>query len=163
MGYESEKLKEQILMRDVMEKYGIDINSAGFAICPFHNEKTPSLKIYERYYKCFGCNASGDIISFIMKICNVLFKDAVKRIQSDFGLIAETYSENKEWEEKKRERKRIKTEKEVLYQKFIRIREEIEKFEPVIIDGEVIITDRWVAATNKIDRIEHELGIIQNS
>ena len=163
MGYETDKLKEQILMRDVVEKYGIDINAVGFATCPFHNEKTPSMKIYERFYKCFGCNSSGDIISFVMKICNVPFKEAIKRIQSDFGLSVETYEESREWEEKKRMRRKEKEENELLFRQFIETRKQIERFPPVFIKGEVFIPDIWVNAINRIDSIEHEFGVIQNS
>ena len=48
------------------------------ALCPFHNEKTPSFVIYpDNHFKCFGCGAKGDVIDFVklLKDCN--FKEAV--------------------------------------------------------------------------------------
>ncbi len=49
-------------------------------LCPFHNEKTPSFSVNEvgQYYKCFGCQKGGDVISFIQEIEKADFSDAVK-------------------------------------------------------------------------------------
>ena len=51
--------------------------------CPFHNDKTPSLQIVDKgngaFYKCFGCQAGGDIIDFIKRVENIDFIDAVKK------------------------------------------------------------------------------------
>jgi hypothetical protein len=50
------------------------------AICPFHNEKTASLRFYpkDNGFYCFGCKASGDVISFVMLIESMSFMEAVK-------------------------------------------------------------------------------------
>lgn len=49
------------------------------ALCPFHNEKTPSFVIYadQNSYHCFGCGANGDSISFIQKLKDCSFNDAI--------------------------------------------------------------------------------------
>lgn len=57
-------------------------------LCPFHGEKTPSFNIYtetDSFY-CFGCGASGDVISFIMKIENLDYVDAVKYLAQRAGM-----------------------------------------------------------------------------
>ncbi len=57
-------------------------------LCPFHGEKTPSFNIYtetDSFY-CFGCGASGDVISFIMKIENLDYVEAVKYLAQRAGL-----------------------------------------------------------------------------
>lgn len=58
------------------------MNAAGFICCPFHKEKTPSMKIYEgKRYFCFGgCGTGGDTIDFVMKLFNIDFIKAVKKI-----------------------------------------------------------------------------------
>lgn len=48
--------------------------------CVFHNEKTPSLTIYENNYFCFGCGEHGDIFDWVMKTMDLSFPDAVKFI-----------------------------------------------------------------------------------
>lgn len=52
----------------------------GFIKCPFHEEKTPSCKIYKvkNNFHCFGCGAHGDIIDFVMKLHALEFGDAVR-------------------------------------------------------------------------------------
>lgn len=51
-------------------------------LCPFHNEKTPSFFVNEEknFYHCFGCGEAGNVISFLMKIDGLNFKDAMARI-----------------------------------------------------------------------------------
>ena len=53
-------------------------NYAG--LCPFHGEKTASFSVHavRQFYHCFGCNESGDVFSFVQKIENVGFPEAVK-------------------------------------------------------------------------------------
>ncbi len=59
----------------------IEVNKAGFALCPFHNDKTPSLKIFkDNAWKCFGCTAYGDTIEFIRKKEGLSFAAAVEKI-----------------------------------------------------------------------------------
>jgi DNA primase len=55
-------------------------NYAG--LCPFHGEKTPSFSVHatRQFYHCFGCGVSGDVFSFIQKIENITFPEAVRLI-----------------------------------------------------------------------------------
>lgn len=60
----------------------INFNRAGFAICPFHAEKSPSLHIQKskNIAHCFGCGWSGDTIKFLMASNSLTFRDAVARL-----------------------------------------------------------------------------------
>jgi DNA primase len=51
-------------------------------LCPFHNEKTPSFSVHatRQFYHCFGCGASGDVFSFLQKIENIAFPEAVRAV-----------------------------------------------------------------------------------
>ncbi len=51
-------------------------------LCPFHQEKTPSFSVHatRQFYHCFGCGASGDVFSFVQKIENISFPEAVRLI-----------------------------------------------------------------------------------
>lgn len=57
-------------------------------LCPFHNEKTPSFTVFQdtRSFYCFGCGASGDVISFIMKAENLSYMEAVKYLAQRAGM-----------------------------------------------------------------------------
>lgn len=84
----SDEIKLRITMADIFSAYGFEPDRGGFIRCPFHEEKTPSLSTYEhgRKWKCFGCNESGDVISFVEKLFGLNFGQAVLRLDTDFGL-----------------------------------------------------------------------------
>ena len=79
-------IKDRLTMREVLLHYGYEPNRAKFICCPFHNEKTPSMKIYEQDFHCFGCGEHGDVISFVQKLFGLSFPDTLKKIDIDFGL-----------------------------------------------------------------------------
>lgn len=58
------------------------------ALCPFHNEKTPSFHIYDQkqHYHCFGCSQHGDIFSFFMHMKNVSFSEALRELAKMAGV-----------------------------------------------------------------------------
>ena len=57
-------------------------------LCPFHNEKTPSFSIYSdhQFYKCFGCDAKGDVFNFVMTIEGLTFWEALKKLADQHGI-----------------------------------------------------------------------------
>lgn len=72
-----EEIKETYSMRDILERYGLEINRAGFCHCPFHQgDRDASLKVYEKDFNCFGCGVNGDIFTFIQRMENVSFREA---------------------------------------------------------------------------------------
>src|ERR1700739_1728080 len=56
-------------------------------LCPFHNEKTPSFSVHatRQFYHCFGCGLSGDVFSFVQKIENITFPEAVRAVAQKLG------------------------------------------------------------------------------
>lgn len=79
-------IKDCLTMLEVLEHYGYEPNKKGFVCCPFHLEKTPSMKIFKKDYHCFGCGEHGDAITFVQKMFNLSFQDALKKIDVDFAL-----------------------------------------------------------------------------
>jgi DNA primase len=57
-------------------------------LCPFHNEKTPSFSVHatRQFYHCFGCGVSGDVFSFVQKLENVTFPEAVRAVAQKLGI-----------------------------------------------------------------------------
>lgn len=80
------EISERLNLREVMEFYGVQFNGRGFAKCPFHEEKTPSLSIKNEHYKCFGCGAYGGVIDFIMNYHSIKFRQALVKLDTDFSL-----------------------------------------------------------------------------
>ena len=84
-GLDSEFLAQLKSKNDIVEVIGsyVSLERKGtnyWACCPFHHEKTPSFSVnsLDQYYHCFGCGASGDVITFVREIESVDFVDAVK-------------------------------------------------------------------------------------
>ena len=71
-----EEIKSQYSMLDILRRYGLQPDRSGFIKCPFHKEKTGSMKIYKDNYYCYGCGETGDIFTFVMKMDGLSFKDA---------------------------------------------------------------------------------------
>jgi DNA primase len=57
-------------------------------ICPFHNEKSPSFSVHQsrQFFHCFGCGVSGDVFTFIQKIENISFPEAVRAVAQKLGV-----------------------------------------------------------------------------
>ncbi len=85
-----DELKSKILLSDVISKK-VNIIVKGnnkTALCPFHNEKTPSFHIddVKGFYHCFGCGVSGDVIKFVMETEGLSFKEAVEKLAEDYSI-----------------------------------------------------------------------------
>lgn len=81
-----EEIRHRVAMPDVAKFYGLEISHSGMACCPFHNDNTPSMKIYEDHFYCFGCGSTGDCTGFVAKLFNISQLEAAKKISYDFGL-----------------------------------------------------------------------------
>lgn len=91
-------IKERISIIQLLQHYNIQINRAGFCICPFHNEKTPSMRVYTKTNSvyCFGgCKFSGDIIKFVQQMENTDFNGAINYIDTVFRLGLTNYRVNR--------------------------------------------------------------------
>lgn len=85
-----EAVKQSVTTRQAAEYYGIHVGRNGMACCPFHNDKTPSMKLDRRYH-CFGCGADGDVIDFAAALYGLGKKEAAVQLAQDFGLSYEDW------------------------------------------------------------------------
>lgn len=168
-----EIIKERLTMREVLSHYGYETNRAKFICCPFHNEKTPSMKIYEQDFHCFGCGEHGDIISFVGKLFNLDFKETLKKIDIDFGLnlygehtfdeIRRSHYKQKqiqaERERKKREKERAEEEYWKIFDEWKRLDDNKRKYEPKTMKEEW--HPLFVEALQKLAYQEYLLDIIE--
>jgi DNA primase len=88
----AQTVKQQADIVKVIEGY-IRLRNAGAqrfkGLCPFHKEKTPSFNVNggsQQFFYCFGCQASGDVFSFVAKIENVTFPEAVRIVAGKCGI-----------------------------------------------------------------------------
>ena len=87
----AQSVKQQADIVKVVEGY-IRLRKAGATnyagLCPFHKEKSPSFSVHavRQFYHCFGCGVSGDVFSFVGKIENVTFPEAVRIVATKSGI-----------------------------------------------------------------------------
>lgn len=73
-------------MAQVVDLYVHEPIKKQYIPCPFHSDKTPSLRIYPESFYCFGCGVGGNVINFVRHYFDIGFMDAVRKIDSDFSL-----------------------------------------------------------------------------
>jgi DNA primase len=103
-----ETVKQQADIVRIIGDY-IKLKKAGAqnfsGLCPFHGEKTPSFSVHatRQFYHCFGCGVSGDVFSFVQKIENITFPEAVRLVAQKLGIALPktTYSSSAEAKEAK--------------------------------------------------------------
>lgn len=77
-------IKDRLTMRDILERYGF---SAKRRIpCPLHSGKNDNFEIKGNNWRCYSRCGSGDTISFVQKMFDLPFQDALRKIDTDFGL-----------------------------------------------------------------------------
>lgn len=99
-----EKIKEQVDIVSLISDY-VQLKKSGanhMGLCPFHSEKTPSFSVSQNkgIFKCFGCGAGGDHISFIMKKENLTFREAVKFLADKYNIELREYDSKNSSKEK---------------------------------------------------------------
>jgi DNA primase len=86
-----ESLKQQADIVRVIGDY-VKLKKSGAqnfsGLCPFHAEKSPSFSVHttRQFYHCFGCGESGDVFSFVQKVENITFPEAVRLLAQKLGV-----------------------------------------------------------------------------
>ena len=80
-----EAVKQSVTTRQAAEYYHFRVSRSGFISCPFHNDRTPSMKVDNRFH-CFGCGADGDVIDFVARLNNLNAKSAAEKLATDFRI-----------------------------------------------------------------------------
>lgn len=88
--YQAAEIRERVNIVDLVGRY-VELRRKGTdwkGLCPFHHEKTPSLNVRpsRNTWKCFGCGAGGDVISFVMEIEGKTFPEAMQLLADLYGV-----------------------------------------------------------------------------
>jgi DNA primase len=151
-------IKQSLNLIDVAKHYGIEVSRSGFTSCLFHNERTPSLKLYSDHFHCFGCGKSGDVIALVAQRLNISQFESAKLLMNDFHLSQEEMKLNavpqvqrsySEWE---RQTIRLLTQYRDYLQHFEKIHSPKTPDEP--------IHNLFVEAIHTLPKIEYYLDIL---
>ena len=81
-----EAVKTAVTPRMAAERYGLPVKQGNMICCPFHNDRTPSMKLNEDYFYCFGCGAHGDVVALTTQLFDLPPAEAAKKLAGDFGI-----------------------------------------------------------------------------
>lgn len=81
-----EKVKKNVTINSLISHFNLKVNKQNFMICPFHNENTPSLRVYENSFYCFGCNKAGTVIDFVKYYLDMDVLQATKYLAKVFNI-----------------------------------------------------------------------------
>lgn len=116
MAYYSDDLIEEVISQndivDVISEY-VSLKKSGrnyMGLCPFHREKTPSfcVSMDKQIFKCFGCSEGGNVISFVMKIENLEFWDAIELLAERSHIDTQKYEVKSYYNNKMESQKDLK-------------------------------------------------------
>lgn len=79
------QIKMAVSVKEAAEYYGLEVNRGNMVCCPFHNDRTPSMKLNEDYFYCFGCGARR-CDRLVARLFNLSSYDAAKKLAYDFGI-----------------------------------------------------------------------------
>jgi len=152
---DSEEIKKNITMPDMVRQYGFEPNRKGFIQCPFHKEKTASMKIYKNSYYCYGCGESGDIFSFFQRMEDVEFKEAFKSLggtypdNNDYSRKLHNYHLRKRKDMKQRRVQQFQEEKQQVLQEI--------QWQKLVKKLSQPLSDDWCDAVNRLEYLYYLL------
>ena len=159
-----EIVKENVNLREAAELYGIDVNRYSKALCPFHNDRHPSLYVADNHYYCFTCGEHWDVIDFVGRLFQLSPYDAARKLAADFHL-----SPDKPPSAAALHAKRIRTEAQQLRENERLCFSILSDYAHVLRDWKVRYApqspaeapdERFVEACHKLDEVEYYLDIL---
>ena len=171
-----QEIKDAVSVKEAASFYGLKVKRNGMCCCPFHNDKTPSMKVDRRYH-CFGCGEDGDVINFVQKLFGLDAKEAAFKLIDDFSLPIDTSRK----ETKAEKNARIRRAKAQQHEMDIRMAyaEELRKFRLKLAEfyriihswkvdlvptkeewDNEIFDERYLMAIHNIDRLECIMEIL---
>ena len=159
-----EIVKYGVSCREAAERYGVEVNRYGMALCPFHNDRHPSLYVADGHYYCFACGEHGDVIDFAAKLFGLPLYEAAQRLAADFHL-----TPDKPPSAAALHAKRIRTEAQQLRENERLCFSVLSDYARVLRDWKVQYAplspaeapdERFVEACHKLDEVEYYLDIL---
>lgn len=80
------EVRDRVSARDAAQFYGITFDRKGWALCPFHADKHPSMSFRDGRFRCWSCGAAGDSVDFVERLLGLDAMGAVDRLNADFAL-----------------------------------------------------------------------------
>lgn len=157
-------VKAAVTVRQAAEHYGLQVSRNGMALCPFHNDRHPSLYVSDDHYHCFACGEHGDVIDLTAKLFDLRLYDAARKLASDFHLVPD-----KPLPEAIRRKKKHKTKAQQLRENEQLCFSVLNQYRRLLLDWEKryapqgpedVLDERFVEACHRLPWAEYQLDIL---
>ncbi len=158
-----EAVKNTVPVPDAAAQYGMEVGRNGMTLCPFHDDRNPSMKLNDDYYFCFGCGADGDVIDLTAALCGLNKYDAARKLAQDFGvdyeiLHPDMVAVQKKYADRKRQAERERKVFSALTERLYLLRDWIVRYAPKTPDEE--LDPRFVEACHDLARVEYLVDVL---
>ena len=159
-----EIVKYGVSCREAAERYGVEVNRYSMALCPFHNDRHPSLYVADDHYYCFACREHGDVIDFVGRLFQLSPYDAARKLAADFHL-----TPDKPPSAAALHAKRIQTEAQQLMENERLCFSVLNEYRRLLLDWkkryapqtpEDVLDERFVEACHRLPWAEYQLDIL---
>ena len=158
-----EAVKNTVPVPDAAVQYGMEVSRNGMTLCPFHDDRNPSMKLNDDYFFCFGCGEGGDVIDLTAALCGLNKYDAARKLAQDFRVDYEILHPNmdavqKKYADRKRQAERERKVFIALTERLYLLRDWIVRYAPKSPDEE--LAPRFVEACHDLARVEYLVDIL---
>ena len=157
-------VKMNISTIDAAERYGIEVNRHGKALCPFHNDRHPSLFVDDDHYHCYACGEHGDVIDFTAKLYGLSLYDAAKKLAYDFGITQDKPPDQvmQKNQNRKSEAQRLRENEKLCFSALLEYMKLLQEWKLLYAPRvpEDTPHDRFVQACHQLDYVEYLVDLL---
>lgn len=157
-------VKTSINTREAVARYGVEVNRHGKALCPFHNDRNPSLFVDDDHYHCFACGEHGDVIDFTAKLHGLTVYDAAKKLAYDFGITQDKPPDKalQEKQHRKSEAQRLRENEKLCFSALLEYMKLLQEWKVLYAPRtpEDTQDDRFVEACHNVDYVEYLVDLL---
>lgn len=153
-------VKASINTQEAARRYGVDINRYGKALCPFHNDRHPSLYVADDHYYCYSCGEHGDVIDLTARLFDLSLYEAARKLAYDFVISQD--KPRRDIRRKKSEAQQLRENERLCFSRLTeyqrRLQEWKVRYAPC--SPEVTPDSRYLEACHRLDYVEYLLDVL---
>jgi len=157
-------VKASINTREAAARYGVEVNRYGKALCPFHNDRNPSLFVDDDHYYCYACGEHGDVIDFTAKLFGLKLYEAAQKLAYDFGITQDKPPDKAMQEKlnKKSEAQRLRENEKLCFSALLEYMKLLQEWKRLYAprSPEDTQDDRFVEACHNLDYVEYLVDLL---
>ena len=153
-------VKTHINTQEAARRYGLEINRYGKALCPFHNDRHPSLYVADDHYYCYGCGEHGDVIDLTARLFDLSLYEAAKKLAYDFGISQD--KPRQDIRRKKNEAQRLKENERLCFLRLAEDQKHLQEWKKQYapLSPEDTPDSRYLEACHRLDYVEYLLDVL---